>query len=198
MLLLVVQVPRSSLVLSAVLPLLRALATASRPGGNASLATRLQSLITKHLCKCKAVIDPVTTDTEQLSNTFKKVLYYASRDTDPGVATAAGQVLLMLLVAASSAGGKPADISQQTAANIVNDFVAKKRSRLSRQLLEQLVQRCPEALLAGDGLAELLKACRSARTDYLQVISNLRHGIQNSIKEGQFEATQTMLHVWQC
>ena len=51
---LLMQLPSSPLLLTAIAPLLAGLAGASRPGGHQALAERLSGLVNNKLCACKA------------------------------------------------------------------------------------------------------------------------------------------------
>jgi hypothetical protein len=98
---------------------------------------------------------------------LRKLLYIASRDKDSRVAAAAGQGLLLLLAAACKADSSFAALAQETAAAALADVFEKKKSRIQRSWCEQLLMRCPEAVVAGDAAAlqVLLKACSKARND---------------------------------
>jgi hypothetical protein len=98
---------------------------------------------------------------------LRKVLYYASREKDGRVAAAAGQALLVLVGAGSEAGGAAAAAAQGAAADALQDFFDKKKSRLQKAWCEQLLSRCPEAVLGGDaaGLAAILATCSKGRNE---------------------------------
>uniref|UniRef100_A0A383W0H0 Myb-binding protein 1A n=1 Tax=Tetradesmus obliquus TaxID=3088 RepID=A0A383W0H0_TETOB len=174
---------KSPLVLQAVLPLLRALVSASGAGGNPTLADRLASIASKQLSKCRPVLllagqeapppqqqqqqQPPKMELAVFAADLRKVLYYASREKDGRVAAAAGQALLVLIGAGSEAGGAAAAAAQGAAADALQDFFDKKKSRLQKGWCEQLLSRCPEAVLGGEaaGLAAILAACSKGRNE---------------------------------
>jgi hypothetical protein len=98
---------------------------------------------------------------------LRKVLYYASREKDGRVAAAAAQALLVLIGAGTEAGGAAAAAAQVAAADALQDFFDKKKSRLQKGWCEQLLSRCPEAVLGGDaaGLAAILATCSKGRNE---------------------------------
>ncbi|WIA18061.1 hypothetical protein OEZ85_009542 [Tetradesmus obliquus] len=172
--------PKSPLVLQAVLPLLRALVSASGAGGNPTLADRLASIASKQLSKCRPVLllagqdAPPPPQQQQpkmelavFAADLRKVLYYASREKDGRVAAAAGQALLVLIGAGSEAGGAAAAAAQGAAADALQDFFDKKKSRLHKGWCEQLLSRCFDAVLGGEaaGLAAILAACSKGRNE---------------------------------
>ncbi|WIA38355.1 hypothetical protein OEZ86_001688 [Tetradesmus obliquus] len=173
---------KSPLVLQAVLPLLRALVSASGAGGNPTLADRLASIASKQLSKCRPVLllagqdapPPPQQQQQQpkmelavFAADLRKVLYYASREKDGRVAAAAGQALLVLIGAGSEAGGAAAAAAQGAAADALQDFFDKKKSRLQKGWCEQLLSRCPESVLGGEaaGLAAIFAACSKGRNE---------------------------------
>jgi hypothetical protein len=180
------QCSKSPLVLQVVLPLLRALVSASGAGGNPTLADRLASIASKQLSRCRPVLLLATPDQQPppqqqsqpqqqqykmelavYTADLRKVLYYASREKDGRVAAAAGQALLVLIGAGSEAGGAAAAAAQGAAADALQDFFDKKKSRLQKAWCEQLLSRCPEAVLGGDaaGLAAILATCSKGRNE---------------------------------
>eukprot|EP00775_Hariotina_reticulata_P004051 gene4051-4298_t len=90
---------------------------------------------------------------QSLRADLRKVLYLASRDKDPRVAAAAGQGLLVLLSAACKGDSSASALAQETAAAALADVFEKKKSRVQRSWCEQLLIRCPEAIVAGDAAA---------------------------------------------
>ena len=171
------QAPKSPLVLEAVDPLLRALATASGPGGSSSLADRLTKLMVVNVAKCRPALAVAgeaeqTAAVERVEKLWKRVLYHASRGLDPRVVAAAGELLLMLISTAVAAGGAFLAVAQAAAEAAVADFLGKKKSKLQRPLLERLLQRCPEAVASGQtsstALTKVLQGCSKPRNEYLQ------------------------------
>lgn len=176
------QCSKSPLIPQITLPLLHALITARGAGGNPTLADRLTSLINKHLSKCRPTLPPAAViaaegEAQQQQQQqwglksyeadMRKVLYYASREKDPGVAAAAAQALLVLLAAGAEAGGASAVAAQATAAAALADFFDKKKTRLQKQWCEQVLARCPEAVVSGNAgaLTALLTACSKGRNE---------------------------------
>jgi hypothetical protein len=139
----------------------------------------LTKLIVVNVAKCRpavagAVEAEQSATLEMLEKLWKKVLYYASRGLDPRVVAAAGELLLMLISTAVAAGGVYVAVARAAAAAAVADFLGKKKSKLQRPLLERLLQRCPEAVAAGQtsgqtsALTRVLQGCSRPRNEYLQ------------------------------
>ena len=178
------QSSRSPILLSVVLPLLKALVSARGPGGNPVLADRLAGLITKHLARARPAFPPQQADTAAaaaagssaqsavtaLEADSRKVLYYASRDKDPRVCAAAAQSLLVLISAGSEAGGAAAAVAQATAGAALQDFLTHKKSKLQQKWCEQLLARCFDAVSGGEGagLQALLQACSKGRNESIK------------------------------
>jgi hypothetical protein len=168
------QCSRSPIVLSVVLPLLKALLSARGAGGNPVLADRLAGLVTKHLSRTRPVFPAQPADAAAAVTAFeadaRKVLYYASRDKDPHVAAAAAQSLLVLISAGSEAGGAAAAAAQATAAAALQDFLQHKKTRLQQSWCQQLLSRCFDAVAGGEGagLQALLTACSKGRNEAIR------------------------------
>lgn len=171
------QCSRSPIVLSVVLPLLKALVSARGAGGNPTLADRLAGLVTKHLARARPVFeadaDAAGAAVTALEADARKVLYYASRDKDPRVAGAAAQSLLVLITAGSEAGGAAAGVAQANAAAALQDFLQHKKSRLQQAWCQQLLSRCFDAVVGGEaaGLQALLTACSKGRNEAIRAKS---------------------------
>jgi hypothetical protein len=178
--------PASPHLLKALPQLLAALARSSRPGGSGPLADRIRGLLENKACRGK-VARVVTAEEEgsaegvsraELEQALKKVLYYASREKDPRVTAAGGQVLLYMLRSAAAAGGWPAEVAAAVAATAVGDYFAKShKCRLQRRLLEELFAKAGDAAFGQAALpsgqqpaaALVMQYCCKARSDYLQV-----------------------------
>lgn len=85
------QVPDSPLLLSAVVPLLKALSRASRPSGNPQLGEKLKAVIKNRLCRCRPAVSVGETTEKELTSALQKALYYAGRDKESAVNEAAGK-----------------------------------------------------------------------------------------------------------
>ena len=84
--------PTSPLLLALPVPLLTALATASKPGGDQALAERLAGLIQHRLCKSRPGSAELGPDNETLAAQLRRAMYLASRAPDKRVAAAAADV----------------------------------------------------------------------------------------------------------
>jgi hypothetical protein len=166
------QCSRSPILLSIVLPLLKALVSARGAGGNPVLADRLAGLVTKHLARARPVFpaQDANAAVTAFEADMRKVMYYASRDKDGRVCAAAAQSLLVLIAAGSEAGGAAAGAAQATVAAALQDFLQHKKSRLQQSWCQQLLSRCFDAVAAGEGagLQALLTACSKGRNEAIR------------------------------
>lgn len=177
------QCSRSPIVLSVVVQLLKALVAARGTGGHPVLADRLAGLITKQLAKTRPTWqaghmaggqndgrDNTSSPVSALEADMHKVLYYASRDKDPRVVAAAAQSLLVLITSGSEAGGPAALLAQSSAAAALQDFLQHKKSRLQQSWCQQLLSRCFDAVVGGEGTAlqALLSACSKGRNESIR------------------------------
>lgn len=159
--------PTSPLLLAAPIPLLTTLAAASKPGGDRALAERVAGLLQHRLCKSRPEGGAV--DQEELAAQLRRAMYLATRSQDKRVLAAAAAVYQFLqraaIAGADSVAALPAAATESAAA-LVSDFFDKKKCRLSRASLVELLRRLP--VLAAGLLPQLLDQAAGARTEYLR------------------------------
>lgn len=171
-------------------PLLRALRIASRPSGHPPLAQRLEHVLKKQISVCRPVfapslvVDGLAAPEEAdegsklgstgLEQVMARVMYFATRESDTKVlsaATAAYSMLLRGVVSAARRGGgdSPAAAAMHGAVvAIVREVFEKRKSRWSFEnvaaMLKSMQDVLPVLLLP-----PLLEKVSTARTDFLRI-----------------------------
>ncbi|GFR51036.1 hypothetical protein Agub_g13364, partial [Astrephomene gubernaculifera] len=140
--------PNSPLLLAALVPLTRALATASRPAGQPQMADRLRAVLTNKLCKCRCKVDVAALGgPEGYCAALKRLLYEASRSRERAVAAAALQGYTALLRAGAAAEGEAAETARASFRAALTDLLTKKKTRLSQEGLAAVCRAAPAACL---------------------------------------------------
>eukprot|EP00198_Chlamydomonas_reinhardtii_P000103 XP_001689438.1 predicted protein [Chlamydomonas reinhardtii] len=150
--------PNSPLLLAALVPLVRALATAARPGGQPQVADRLKGVIVNKLSKCRCAADvDVLGGLEGYGGALKRLLYEASRNKDRVTAAAALAGYTALLRAGGAAEDtQVADAARASFRAALGDLLTSKKSRLQPDGLAALLSRVLRA--PPEGLAAALTA----------------------------------------
>ncbi|GIM10483.1 hypothetical protein Vretimale_14025 [Volvox reticuliferus] len=161
------KVPNSPLLLTCLEPLLRALATASRPGGQPEMAKRLRGVIANKISKCKCRLDLACLGgLEGYTSTLKRLLYEASRNRDKPVAATAWQAYMAVLRAGASADAEEpeaATAAQSSFRAALSDLLIKKKTRLQIEELVAAFRTVPTACLPSlDLLLQHVSAGRNA------------------------------------
>ncbi|KAG2493575.1 hypothetical protein HYH03_008094 [Edaphochlamys debaryana] len=164
--------PHSPLLLTALVPLVRALATASRPGGQPQVAARLKGVLANKLCKCRAkLVDPAPLGgVEGYAGALKRLLYEASRSRDRAVAATALAAYNAMLRAGAAAGEEQPEVSAAAQASFraaLEDLLSKKKTRLHPEGLVASFQAAPAACLPSLGL--LLQRVGDGRSAHVRV-----------------------------
>eukprot|EP00798_Chlamydomonas_sp_ICE-L_P019314 gene19314-25966_t len=166
----------SPLLLEALVPLTRALVTNANMSNNSGdLCNRLRAVLGKLYVKAPAKLD-LSSGTGlaaegALVEALKKALYVSSREKRKDIAELGGQVWASLMRSAvnteeeASATGNSA--ASGTFSEALQDHFKKKKSRLTRKIIEGAARRAPSA--AQPSLGELLQECVSARNTHVQV-----------------------------
>lgn len=186
--------PDSPLVSLVPVPLLRALRIAGRPSGHAPLAQRLEAVLQKQVSRCRPVfpedltVDGLAASAEtvegnQLGRTgleqvMSRVMYFATREADGKVQSAATAAYTMLVRGVvSAARGSSADAEGSSAAvaamhaavaAIVRDVFEKRKSRWSYENVAGILKAVQDVLPVLL-LPPLLQHVTSARTEFLRI-----------------------------
>lgn len=180
----------SALVALVPVPLLRALRIASRPSGHPPLAHRLEHVLKKQIAACRPIFAPslavdglaTPEDAEQrsklgstgLEQVMARVMYFATRESDTKVlsaATASYSMLLRGVISAEQRGGcdSPAAAAMHGAvAAIVQEVFDKRKSRWSFENVAAMLKAMQDVLPVLL-LPPLLEKVSTARTDFLRI-----------------------------
>ncbi|GLI61735.1 hypothetical protein VaNZ11_004161, partial [Volvox africanus] len=165
------KVPNSPLLLTCLEPLLRALATASRPGAQPEMAKRLRGVIANKISKCRCRLDLACLGgLEGYASTLKRLLYEASRNRDKPVAAAAWQAYMAVLRAGAAAEAEEpgaATAAQSSFRAALSDLLTKKKTRLQIEELLAAFRAAPTACISSLDL--LLQHVSSGRNATLRV-----------------------------